>query len=407
MARTSAAKTPIFVWQGKNKRGQIAKGEMPGHTPALVKAQLRKQGIIPSKVYKKRESLFSFQSKKITKKDIALLIRQLATMTKSGIALVQSLEVVADGVEKDPLKKLITTIRDDIASGTSFAQSLKKHPRYFDNLTCSLIHSGEQSGELELVLDNVASYKEKMLALTAKIKKATNYPIFVVAVAVVITVLLLLKVVPTFTNMFLSFGASLPVATQIVVNLSEFMQSYWVIMLMSVAGSIYLFKYFRKNSKSFADSTDKLALRLPVFGNILQKSAIARFCRVLSTTFSAGVPLIEALDSVSNSTGNAVYRDAIKRIKDNVATGQQLHFAMRNSQVFPNMSIQMVAVGEESGNLDTMLSKAAAYYEDEVDNAVDNMTSLLEPALMVVLGILVGGLVIAMYLPIFQIGNVI
>ena len=406
MAKSNSVKSLVFVWEGKNRRGQKTRGELQGQSVSLVKAQLRKQGISPSKVYKKRAPLFSSGSS-IKPKDIALFIRQLSTMAKAGIPLVQALDIVADGTEKPSLKSTIQAIRDDVAAGNTFASALKRFNSYFDNLTCSLIESGERSGELETVLDRVATYKEKMEALKTKINKASRYPIAVLVVAVCVAALLLIKVVPTFEEMFQSFGADLPVVTQVVIDLSDFAQKYWYYFFAVAIAGVFTFRMARQRSPSFSDSVESFTLKLPVFGDVVRKSAIARYCRVLSTTFAAGVPLVQALDAAASSTGNATYRDAVQRIREDVSTGQQLNFAMRSSGVFPNMAVQMTAVGEESGSLENMLAKAATYYEDEVDVAVDNLTSLMEPAIMVVLGILIGGLVLAMYLPIFQIGNVI
>ena len=407
MAKTSSAKPSVFVWEGKNRRGEKTRGELQGQSVALVRAQLRKQGITPGKVYKKRRSFFSRSTSIIKPKDIALFIRQLSTMARAGIPLVQALDIVADGTEKESLKNTIIAIRDDVASGNSFASALKRFRNYFDNLTCSLIESGEQSGELETVLDRVATYKEKMEALKTKINKASRYPIAVLVVAVGVTALLLIQVVPTFEEMFKSFGADLPVVTQLVIDLSEFAQKYWHYGFITIVLSILLFRFAQKRSPEFSDKVESFTLKIPIFGDVVRKSAIARYCRVLSTTFAAGVPLVQALEAASSSTGNATYRDAVLKIRDDVSTGQQLNFAMRASGIFPNMAVQMTAVGEESGALENMLAKAANFYEDEVDVAVDNLTSMMEPAIMVILGILIGGLVLAMYLPIFQIGNVI
>ncbi|CAM3543322.1 type II secretion system F family protein [Parendozoicomonas haliclonae] len=399
-------KTSIFTWEGKDKNGRSTKGEISSASMALAKAELRKQGINPTKVRKKGISLGG-GGKKIKPMDIALFTRQLATMTKAGVPMLQAFEITADGTENPSMKDLITQIKNDVAGGTNFADSLRKHPKYFDDLYCNLVHSGEQSGALETLLDRIATYKEKTEALKAKIKKAMNYPIAVVAVAVIVTGILLVKVVPQFQEVFAGFGAELPAFTQMVINISEVMQEWWwVVLLGAIAAGFAISKLLEKSAKA-RDQFDRMLLKIPVIGQILDKSAIARFARTLSTTFAAGVPLVEALDSVAGAAGNVVYREATNRIKEDVSTGQQLQFSMRNTGVFPAMAVQMVSIGEESGALDEMLGKVATFYEDEVDNMVDGLTSLMEPIIMVVLGTLVGGLIIAMYLPIFQLGSVV
>jgi len=401
-----AQKLESYVWEGKDRKGNKSKGELTGPSLALVKAQLRKQGIIPDKVKKKPKPLFG-GSKKITPFDIAMLTRQLATMMKAGVPLVQSFDIVADGLENRGLQELVISIRNDISSGTSFAGSLHKHPRYFDDLYCNLVDSGEKAGALEQMLDRIATYLEKTETLKKKVKKAMTYPIAVVVVAIIVTAILLVKVVPQFESLFQGFGADLPVFTQMVVNLSEWLQKWWFIVLLGIVGVIFLFKESKRRSKTFSDLIDKYTLKLPVVGEILDKSAVAKFGRVLSTTFAAGVPLVDALDSVAGATGNAVYRDAIQRIKNDVSSGTQLQASMRQQDVFPVMAVQLTAIGEESGNLDEMLAKVAEHYESVVDDMVDNLTALMEPMIMAVLGVLVGGLIVAMYLPIFQMGNVV
>lgn len=401
-----AQKLESYVWEGKDRRGNKSKGELTGSNLALVKAQLRKQGIIPDKVKKKPKPLFS-SSKKITPFDIAMLTRQLATMMKAGVPLVQSFDIVADGLENKGLQDLVMSIRNDISSGTSFAGALKKHPKYFDDLYCNLVDSGEKAGALEQMLDRIATYLEKTEILKKKVKKAMTYPIAVVVVAIIVTAILLIKVVPQFQSLFQGFGADLPVFTQMVVNLSEWMQRWWFVVLLGIVGSIFLFKEANRRSQKFSDAVDKFSLKLPIVGEILDKSAVAKFGRVLSTTFAAGVPLVDALDSVSGATGNAVYRDAIQKIKNDVSSGTQLQASMRQVDVFPVMAVQLTAIGEESGNLDEMLAKVAEHYEAVVDDMVDNLTALMEPMIMSVLGVLVGGLIIAMYLPIFQMGSVV
>jgi len=401
-----AQKLESYVWEGKDRRGNKSKGELTGSNLALVKAQLRKQGIIPDKVKKKPKPLFS-SSKKITPFDIAMLTRQLATMMKAGVPLVQSFDIVADGLENKGLQDLVMSIRNDISSGTSFAGALKKHPKYFDDLYCNLVDSGEKAGALEQMLDRIATYLEKTEILKKKVKKAMTYPIAVVVVAIIVTAILLIKVVPQFQSLFQGFGADLPVFTQMVVNLSEWMQRWWFVVLLGIVGSIFLFKEANRRSQKFSDAVDKFSLKIPIVGEILDKSAVAKFGRVLSTTFAAGVPLVDALDSVSGATGNAVYRDAIQKIKNDVSSGTQLQASMRQVDVFPIMAVQLTAIGEESGNLDEMLAKVAEHYEGVVDDMVDNLTALMEPMIMSVLGVLVGGLIVAMYLPIFQMGSVV
>ncbi len=405
---SEAAKSSTFVWQGTDKRGQKTDGEMNSASMALVKAQLRKQGIAPTKVRKKQSSLFSgAKKKKITPGDITLFTRQMATMMKAGVPLVQSFDIVADGLDNLTLKELIAAIKTDVASGTNFANALRKHPRQFDELMCNLIESGEQSGSLETMLDRVAVYKEKSETLKKKIKKAMTYPIAVVVVAIVVTSILLIKVVPTFEELFEDFGAELPAFTQMVIGISNFLQAWWLIFVAALIAFIFAFREAKLRSQKVADAVDRFVLKIPVIGEIIIKSVYARFARTLSTTFSAGVPLVEALTSTAGATGNVVYRTAVERVREDVSTGQQLNFSMRNTGVFPNMLLQMTAIGEESGALDEMLDKAAEFYEEEVDNAVDNLTALMEPIIMAVLGVLIGGLIIAMYLPIFKMGQVV
>ncbi|MGI9281411.1 MAG: type II secretion system F family protein [Endozoicomonas sp.] len=405
MAR-KPTKTATFVWEGKDKSGRKAKGEIQGTSIALVKAELRKQGINSAKVKKKGMTLGT-KGGKIKPMDIALFTRQLATMMKAGVPLLQAFEITSDGLEKPAMKDLLGKIKNDVAGGTTLADSLRNHPLYFDDLYCNLVASGEQSGSLESLLDRIATYKEKTEALKAKIKKAMKYPIAVVGVAMVVTGILLVYVVPQFEEVFQGFGAELPAFTQLVIGISEVVQNSWH---MAIAGLVvfgFLFKKLMQKSKATRDRMDRILLKIPVIGVILDKSAVARFARTLSTTFAAGVPLVDALDSVAGASGNVVYSDATQRIKEDVSSGQQLQFSMKNSGIFPAMAVQMVAIGEESGALDEMLDKVATFYEDEVDNMVDGLTSLMEPLIMSVLGVLVGGLIIAMYLPIFQLGAVV
>lgn len=405
-AAAKAPKTSTFVWEGKDRKGSIVKGELNGQNPALVKAQLRKQGINPTKVRKKGMSLGG-AGKKIKPLDIALFARQMATMMKAGVPLLQSFDIIADGVEKPSMRKLVDDLKQHVAAGNSFAAALRTKPVYFDDLFCNLVEAGEQSGALETLLDRVATYKEKTEALKAKIKKAMNYPIAVVAVAIIVTCILLLKVVPQFQDVFAGFGAELPAFTLFVIGISEALQAWWYILLIAVIATGYIFTHLKRRSEKFRNSLDRIILKTPVVGNIVYKAAIARYARTLSTTFAAGVPLVEALDSVAGATGNIVIRDAVHKIKQDVTTGMQLNFAMRSTAIFPAMAVQMTAIGEESGALDTMLDKVANYYEEEVDNSVDGLTSLMEPIIMSVLGVLIGGLIVAMYLPIFQLGSVV
>jgi len=328
-------------------------------------------------------------------------------MMRAGVPLVQAFDIVADGVDKPKLAELIREVRQDVASGNSFASAIRKHPNEFDDLFCNLVDAGEQSGALEQLLERIATYKEKTESLKAKVRKAMTYPIAVLIVAVIVSGILLIKVVPQFEQVFAGFGAELPAFTQMVINFSEFAQAYWYMIVFGIIAVSFAFSAVHKRSKTFRDALDRVILKAPIAGEITEKSSVARFARTLATTFAAGVPLVDALTSVAGSTGNNVYVEAVYRIRDDVSTGQQLNFSMRNTGVFPNMVTQMVAIGEEAGALDEMLGKAADYYEEQVDNAVDNLTALMEPMIMSVLGVLVGGLIIAMYLPIFQLGAVV
>jgi len=402
-----AIKQDVFTWEGSDKRGAKVKGESQGSSPAMIKAELRKRGIVPKKVRKKSTLFSGSTGKKITASDIAIFSRQLATMMSSGVPLVQSFEIIGNGNENPRMQQLLLTIKNDIESGNPLAESLAKHPLQFDELFCNLVRAGEHAGILEDLLHKVATYKEKTEAIKAKIKKALFYPTAVIVVAAIVTAILLIFVVPQFEELFSGFGATLPAFTQMVIDLSRFMQDYWFIVLAGVIGVIYGFIQLKRRSVKFGHFLDKMALKMPIVGVILNKAAIARFSRTLSTMFAAGVPLVEAMESVAGATGNIVYSDAILRIRDEVSTGRQLNLAMRDAAIFPSMVIQMVAIGEESGALDDMLAKVADFYEGEVDNAVDSLSSLLEPLIMAVLGVLVGGLVIAMYLPIFKLGAVV
>ncbi|MDH1623638.1 type II secretion system F family protein [Pseudomonas chengduensis] len=401
-----ALKTSVFTWEGKNKSGAVVKGELSGQNPSLVKAQLRKQGINPTKVRKKGVSLFS-AGKKIKPMDIALFTRQMATMMKAGVPLLQSFDIISEGFDNPNMRKLVDEVKQEVAAGNSFAASLRKKPQYFDELYCNLVESGEQAGALENLLDRIATYKEKTEALKAKIKKAMNYPIAVIVVAIIVSAILLIKVVPQFEEVFANFGAELPAFTLMVIGISQFLQEWWFIFLLGIFAAAFSFREAMKRSQKLRDSVDRGVLKLPIVGDILYKSAVARFARTLSTTFAAGVPLVDALDSVAGATGNVVFKNATNKIKADVSTGMQLNFSMRTTGTFPSMAVQMTAIGEESGALDEMLDKVASFYEAEVDNMVDGLTSLMEPIIMSVLGVLVGGLIIAMYLPIFQLGAVV
>lgn len=402
---TKAEQILSFVYEGTDRRGQKVKGEINSKSLALAKATLRKQGINAQKVYKKRADLLArFSKKKVTPMDIAIFSRQMATMMKAGVPLVQSFEIVADGLDNPTMKEIVMGIKVDVEGGNSLASALRKYPDYFDELFCSLVNSGEQSGSLETMLERVAIYKEKSEALKMKIKKAMKYPITVVIVALIVTTILLLKVVPVFQDLFKGFGAELPAFTLMVIGFSEWMQKWWLGLFIGIAGTVVGLQEAKKKSVAFANWLDRLMLKLPIVGDLTYKSTVARYCRTLSTTFAAGVPLIDALVSCAGAAGNVVYRDAILKIRDDVATGQQLGFAMRQTGIFPSMALQMVSIGEESGALDAMLEKVATYFEAEVDNAVDGLTSMMEPLIMSVLGVLIGGLIIAMYLPIFQMG---
>jgi type IV pilus assembly protein PilC len=401
-----ATTAQVYTYKGKDKRGKPIQGELKASSAVMVKAQLRKQGIAASRVKKKAKPLFTGQ-KPVKPQDIAIFTRQLATMMKAGVPLVQSFDLVGEGADKETLREIIYTIRDDVSSGISLEGALRKHPKHFDDLFCSLVGAGEQAGALETMLDRIATYKEKTESLKAKIKKALTYPIAVVLVAVIVTGILLVKVVPVFAQTFSNFGADLPAFTLFVLGLSNTAQEWWFIWIISLVAFFVIFREAKRRSTKFDAFIDKYILKVPVVGNILYQAIIARFARTLSTTFAAGVPLVDALTSVAGAAGNAVYREAIYKVRDDVTTGIQLHQALKTTNKFPVMLLQMTSIGEESGALDDMLEKSAVFYEEAVDNAVDNLTTLLEPMIMAVLGVLVGGLLIAMYLPIFKLGAVI
>ena len=406
MATTaSIAKDIPFVWEGKDKKGNRVSGKSLAASEQALRADLRRQGVAPTKV-KKQSSAFK-SSAKPTPQDIAIFFRQLATMLTAGIPMVQAFEIVGTGHEKPSMQKLILDVKSQIEGGSTLYEALAKHPLYFDDLSVNLVEAGEQAGALETLLDKIATYKEKTEAIKKKIKKALFYPAAVLAVAVIVTVILLVFVIPQFESLFKGFGADLPAFTQMVVNLSKFVQTKGWLLALIAGGGIYAFIYFHKRSRKMREAIDRMTLKFPIVGPILTKAAIARYARTLATTFAAGVPLVEALKSVAGATGNIVYEIGVLRMRDEVSTGQRLQRAMENTNLFPNMVNQMIAVGEESGSLDAMASKVADFYELEVDAAVDSMSSLLEPLIMAILGVLVGGLVIAMYLPIFKLGAVV
>ncbi|BCO33064.1 type II secretion system protein F [Thiohalobacter sp. COW1] len=402
-----ALKQDMFVWEGTDRRGNKVKGQTRANNQNLIKADLRRQGITPLKVKKKSALASGRRKKKIEPKDIAIFTRQLATMMSAGVPLVQAFDIIGRGHENPSMQELVMTIKTDVEGGSNLRDALAKHPLYFDELVCNLVEAGEAAGVLDTLLDKIATYKEKTEALKSKIKKALFYPTAVIVVAFIVTAILLIFVVPQFEELFAGFGADLPAFTRMVIDLSEFMQSYWWAVFGIIGGLIYGFMQAKRRSPAFNHTLDKIVLKLPIVGDILTKAAIARYARTLSTMFAAGVPLVEALDSVAGATGNSVYSNAVLRMRDQVSTGLQLQLAMNQTGLFPNMVVQMVAIGEEAGSLDAMLSKVADFYEQEVDDAVDGLSSLLEPLIMAILGVLVGGLVIAMYLPIFKMGQVV
>ena len=406
MAESAVMTTTPFLWEGTDRNGKKVKGKANASSEAAVRADLRRQGVVPSRIKKDSPGLFKGGGK-VTPADISIFSRQLSTMLAAGIPLVQSFEIVGSGHENAAMQKLIFAVKTDVEGGSSLAESLAKHPLYFDDLFVNLVDAGEQAGALETLLDKIATYKEKTEAIKKKVKKALTYPAAVLAVAFVVTIILLIFVIPAFEDLFQGFGADLPSFTRMVIDLSQFVREKGWFLAMVISGAVYAFMYFKKRSRPMRHFLDRAALKAPIIGPILQKSAIARYARTLSTMFAAGVPLVEALESVAGATGNIVYEIGVLQMKDEVSTGQRLQTAMENTDLFPNMVIQMIAVGEESGSLDEMSSKVADFYEEDVDNAVDNLSSLLEPMIMSILGVLVGGLVVAMYLPIFKMGSVI
>ncbi len=392
-----------FLWEGRDKAGKQMKGEIRAKGEAMAQATLRRQGIIVSKIQKQRLA----RQRRITEKDIALFTRQLATMMKAGVPLLQSFDIVGKGHNNPAVTRLLMSIKADVETGSSLSQAFRKYPLYFDGLFCNLVGAGEQAGILESLLDRLATYKEKILAIKSKIKSAMFYPTAIIVVAFAITAIIMIFVIPAFKKLFSSFGADLPAPTLIVMKISDFFVAYWWAIFGGLGAGIYSFFYAWKRSLKMQQAMDRMLLKVPVFGELIRKSSIARWTRTLSTMFAAGVPLVESLDSVAGASGNHVYAEATKKIQIEVSSGTSLTNAMQNSGVFPNMVLQMVAIGEESGALDSMLSKVADFYEAEVDDAVDALSSLMEPIIMVVLGTLIGGLVIAMYLPIFKMGQVV
>jgi len=406
MANATVVSNTPFLWEGTDRNGKKIKGKSLANDEAAVRADLRRQGVVPTRIRKQRKGLFAGRSK-ITTADIAIFSRQLATMLSAGIPLVQAFEIVGNGHENAAMQKLILAVKADVEGGSALAEALAKHPLYFDDLFVNLVEAGEQAGALETLLDKIATYKEKTEAIKKKIKKALTYPAAVLVVAFVVTTILLIFVIPSFEDLFKGFGADLPTFTRMVIDLSAFVRTQGVILVGIIGAAIGAFIYFKKRSRAFRHFIDRMMLKTPVIGPILQKASIARYARTLSTMFAAGVPLVEAMESVAGATGNIVYEEGVLKMRDEVATGQRLQQAMENTDLFPNMVIQMIAVGEESGSLDEMSAKVADFYEEDVDNAVDNLSSLLEPMIMAILGVLVGGLVIAMYLPIFKLGAVV
>lgn len=401
--RGQEIKESTYAWTGKNKAGKIVRGEMRASGEAVVNATLRRQGILVTSVKKQTFK----RGGTVTEKDVALFTRQLATMMKSGVPLLQTFDIVGRGHDNPAVSKLLLDIKTDVETGSSLSQAFRKFPLHFDQLYCNLVAAGEQAGILESLLDRLATYKEKMLAIKAKIKSALFYPIAVIIVAFIITAIIMIFVIPAFKQVFANFGADLPTPTLIIISMSDFFVQYWALIFGTIFGSAWFFFYTWKRSEAMQMALDRLFLRIPIFGPLIRKSVIARWTRTLSTMFAAGVPLVESLESVGGAAGNYVYKIATRQIQSEVSTGTNLTTSMQNSTLFPNMVVQMVAIGEESGSLDAMLSKVADFFEQEVDDAVASLSSLMEPIIMVVLGTLIGGMVIAMYLPIFKLGGVV
>lgn len=405
MAASVAIKQFPFNWEGTDTRGKKIKGKTTAANEAAVRSELRRQGVVPRRI-RKESTLFKSMGK-VSVGDIAIFSRQLSTMLTAGIPLVQAFDIVGSGHDNPAVQRLVMNIKQDVESGASLAEALAKHPLHFDDLFVNLVMAGEQAGALETLLDKIATYKEKTEAIKKKVKKALFYPGAVMVVALIVTTILLIFVIPEFESLFQGFGADLPAFTRMIIDLSVFVRAQGIFLVMAISGAIGGYIYAYKRNRKLREIQDRISLKLPIIGGILDKSAVARFARTLATMFAAGVPLVEALESVSGACGNIVYEIAVLQMRDEVATGQRLQHAMENTERFPNMVIQMIAVGEESGSLDEMASKVADFYEDDVDNAVDGLSSLLEPLIMAILGVLVGGLVIAMYLPIFKMGAVI
>ena len=401
--RHPETKEHTFLWVGKNKAGKVIRGELKAASETVVTATLRRQGVLVTKITKQRFRGIG----KVKEKDVALFTRQLATMMRAGVPLLQTFEIIGRGHDNPAVGKLLLDIKSDVETGSSLAQAFRKFPIYFDQLYCNLVAAGEQGGILESLLERLAAYKEKMLSIKAKIKKAMFYPLTILLVAFVITCVIMIFVIPAFKEVFQSFGADLPLPTLWVIAVSDFFLKYWWIMFGGLGIGIYAFLQSWKRSEAMQIAMDRLLLRLPLFGDIVLKSTIARWTRTLSTMFAAGVPLVESLESVGGASGNYVYKQGTKKVESDVSAGVSLTNAMQNTELFPNMVTQMVAIGEESGDLDTMLSKIADFYEEEVDNAIEVLSSMMEPMIMVVLGVLIGGLVIALYLPIFKLGAVV
>ena len=403
----TAKKDLMFVWEGKDKQGKVVKGELSGQSDALVKAKLRNQGINPLKVKKKPKDLFGGATTKITPKDITVFSRQLATMMSSGVPLVQAFEIVGRGHENPGMQEMILSVKADVEAGNSLTEALRKRPLQFNELYCNLVEAGEHAGILEAILHKLATYQEKTEALKSKIKAALFYPASVIVVAVVVVTILMIFVIPQFSELFSGFGADLPALTQLLITMSDFFVEWWWAMFAAIGGAVFGILELKKRSKAFNHAIDRIILKIPILGVIMEKAAIARFARTLETMFAAGTPLVEAMTSVAGACGNIVFYEACIKIRDDISTGTQLQQGMRDTGLFPNMVVQMVAIGEESGSIDTMLGKVADWYEQEVDDAVEALTSLLEPAIMAFLGVIIGGIVIGMYLPIFKMGSVI
>ncbi|WP_369930572.1 type II secretion system F family protein [Xanthomonas sp. NCPPB 2632] len=406
-ARATVSALVTYDWTALDKRGKRMKGEMQAKNASLVKAELRRQGMNPQQVKERTKPLFGSSGKKVTARDVAIFSRQIATMMSSGVPMVQALEIITGGQKNPRFKTILLDIKTSIEGGSSLHEAMALHPVQFDELYRNLVHAGESAGVLDTVLDTVATYKERMESIKKKIKKALFYPIMVLVVALLVSMILLLFVVPVFQQTFKDAGADLPAPTQFVVSASEFMQSYWWMVIGGIVGGVAALIYFKKRSPRFAHFLERIMLRLPVMGNIMHQSAIARFARTLGVTFHAGVPLVEALEAVAGATGSIIYGEAVMQMRDDIAVGHQLQLSMRQTGLFPNMVVQMTAIGEESGSLDAMLFKVAEFYEEEVGNAVDNLATLLEPMIMVILGVLVGGMVISLYLPIFKLAGTV